>query len=68
MQLVSKVSLPVALAVCCNFMGGFRGGGFLGLQPGQKHSIEYSTTEVPSHAGALVCIAKSLVVCSSGQF
>ena len=24
---------------------------------GQKHSIEYSTTEVPSHAGALVYIA-----------
>ena len=32
---------------------------------GQKHSIEYSTTEVPSHAGALVYIAMSLVVVAS---
>ena len=46
------------------------GGEFLGLQPpptppppnDQKYSIEYSTTEVPSHVGALVYIAKSLVV------
>ena len=27
MQLVGNVSLPVALAVCCNFMDGFGGGG-----------------------------------------
>ena len=48
-------------------MDGFRGGvsGVATPPPhpnGQKYSIEYSTTEVPSHAGALIYIAKSLVV------
>ena len=31
-------------------------------QNGQKYSTEYSIIEVPSHAGALIYIAKSLAV------
>ena len=40
-------------------------GGLRGLQPppnGQSHSIKYSATDVPSHADAMIYIAKGLVV------
>ena len=47
-------------------MGGFRGGGgSVGCNAppnGQSHSIKYSTTDVLSHADALIYIAKTLVI------
>ena len=45
-------------------MGGSRGGvtGVATPPNGQSHSIKYSTTDVLSHAEALICIAKCLVV------
>ena len=42
-------------------MDRFRGRGFWGCNC-QKYSIEYSTTRVSSHTGALVYIANGLVV------
>ena len=51
------------MLIHCHAWADLGGGGRVAIPPnGQSHSIKYSTTDVLSHADALIYIAKSLVI------